>query len=397
MIAQASPYRALPELAPDTNSAEDYACARREHWVAQSSRGLEVLRYRQGFDLLDHRALLKGPAWLQRLDTLGLTSGPAREYWERQLLTSEGERRERLRKPMAQLFRPAQMAKLQKAVRAIIDDALDRISDPTDVDFMQQIAWQIAPRVYCHLVSAPMETADEIGRLSDRVVQPILTGDKSRRQDSIDALWQAYDFNKKHIDARRGNLGDDFTSALIRLEMEGLIDPDDVTLHGMTLLQASIDNTVHQFGLTFMTLLEDRRRWEQLLARPSLIGSAAEETYRLQPRMGTLIRYAPEAVSYEDIVIPADSWVYVSARSAGRDEAQFDDPNSFRVDRRPARAMMFGNGPYDCLGMTLVRLEMAEALKAVIERFPDIRMLDEPRLFKTNAVTEVEHLRVALV
>lgn len=59
--------------------------------------------------------------------------------------------------------------------------------------------------------------------------------------------------------------------------------------------------------------------------------------------------------------------------------------------------MMFGNGPYDCLGMTLVRLEMMEALGAVIERFPGIRMLSEARTFDTNAVSEVTHLRVALV
>lgn len=396
-MTQTTSQRPLPELPANTTLVEDYAAARQQDWVAQSPRGLEVLRYRQGFDLLDHRGLQKGPAWLQRLDNLGLTSGPAREYWERQLLTSEGARRERMRVPMAQLFRPAQMAKLQKAVRAIVDDALDRIEDPTDVDFMQQFAWQIPPRVYCHLISAPMESAMEIAHLSDRVVQPILTGDTSRLQDSIDALWMAYDFNKTHIEARRGNLGDDFTSALIRLEMEGVISSDDMTLHGMTLLQASIDNTIHQIGLTFMTLLEDRRRWEELLARPSLVGPAAEETYRLRPRMGTLIRYAPEAVAYEDIVIPADSWIYVSARSAGRDEEKFDEPETFSLGRPPARAMIFGNGPYDCLGMTLVRLEMIEALRAVIKRFPGIRMLDEARTFDTNAVSEVAHLRVALV
>lgn len=397
MMTQTNTQRPLPELPADTTLAEDYVAARRQHWVAQSPRGLEVLRYRQGFELLDNPNLQKGPAWLQRLDQLGLTSGPAREYWERQLLTSEGERRERMRTPMAKLFRPAQMAKLRNAVRAIIDDALDRIEDPTDVDFMQQFAWQIPPRVFCHLVSAPMESAAEIAHLSDTIVQPILTCDKSRLQDSIDALWKAYDFNEKHIEARRGNLGDDFTSALIRLEMEGVIPPEDMTLHAMTILQASIDNTVHQLGLTFMTLLEDRRRWEQLLAQPSLVGPAAEETYRFRPRFGTIIRYAPEAVAYEDIVIPADSWIYVSVRSAGRDEEKFDDPDSFRLGRPPARAMMFGSGPYDCLGMTLVRLEMIEALGAVIKRFPGIRMLGEARTFDANAVSEVAHLRVALV
>ncbi|WP_340317080.1 cytochrome P450 [Rhizorhabdus argentea] len=395
-MTQTTAERSFPELPANTTLAEEYVTARHQYWVAQSPRGLEVLRYRQGFELLDHPGLEKGPAWLQRLDDIGLTSGPAREYWERQLLTSEGARREHMRAPMAQLFRPAQMAKLQKAMRAIIDETLDGIEDPTDVDFMQQIAWKIPPMVYCHLISAPMELAAEVAHISDTIVQPILTGDKSRLQASIDALWTAYAFNEKHIEARRGNLGDDFTSALIRLQMEGVIPADEVTLHGMTILQASIDNTVHQLGLTFGTLLEDRRRWEQLLAQPSLVGPAAEETYRLRPRFGTIMRYAREAVAYEDIVIPADSWIYVSVRSAGRDEEKFDDADLFRLGRPPARALMFGNGPYDCLGMTLVRLEIGELLKAVIKRFPGIRMLGEWRTFDTNAVSETAHLRVAL-
>lgn len=387
----------LPELPVDTRVASDYADARRQNWVARSARGLEVLRYRQGWAALDHRKLEKGPAFLRRLDDIGLTSGPTREYWERTLITNEGDIRERLRVPLAQLFRPAQMAKLQKQVRAIIERALDAIEDPTSVDFMAEISWQIAPQVYCLLVSAPEELAPSVAHLSDTILSPILTNDKSRLQDSIDAVWQAHDFVKEHIEGRRRNLGDDFTSVMIRQEMEGLITYEELILQAMGILQASMDNTVHQLGMTMGLLLEDRSRWEQVLAKPSLIPNAAEETYRLSPRFGTIFRYAREEVPFEDIVIPADSWVFVSTRSAGRDEEVFEDPDSFRLGRPPARAMMFGNGPYNCLGQTLARLEINETLKAVLERFPKIRMLGEWSTFDTNAVSETASLRVSLV
>jgi len=389
--------RPLPTISADTKVAADYEEARAQGWVAQSSRGLEVLRYRQGQELLDHRNLEKGPAFLQRLDDIGLTAGSAREYWERTLITNEGSIRERLRAPLAHLFRPAQMAKLQKAVRTIINDALDKIEDPTNVDFMQQIAWQVPPQVYCHLISAPMELAPEIAHLSDTILSPILTCDRSRLQASIDALWAGHEFVERHIEARRDNLGDDFTSVLIRLQMDGLISEEDLTLQAMGILQASIDNTVHQLGLTFGTLLEDRSRWEAILAQPALAAGAAEETFRLRPRFGTIFRYAPETFSYEDIVVPADSWVYVSVRSAGRDDEKFEDPDSFRFGRPPSKALMFGNGPYNCLGQTLARLEIGEVMRAILSRYPGIRLIEDWRSFDTNAVSETAHLRVSLV
>lgn len=388
---------ALPLLRADTCVVEDYAEARARNWVAQSPRGLEILRYRQGQELLDHPGLEKGPAFLQRLDDIGMRDGPAREYWERTLITNEGDIRERLRAPLAHLFRPAQMAKLQKTVRAIVNDALDKVEDPTNVDFMREIAWQIPPQVYCHLISAPMELAPEIAHLSDTILSPILTCDKSRLQDSIDAIWTGHEFIERHIEARRGNLGDDFTSVLIRLQMEGVISTDDLVLQAMGILQASIDNTVHQLGLTFGTLLEERSRWQRLIEQPSLAASAAEETFRLRPRFGTIFRYARTQIHYEDICIPADSWVYVSIRSAGRDAEKFEDPDDFRFGRPASKALMFGNGPYNCLGQTLARLEIGEAVKAIIERFPDIHLIDDWRSFDTNAVSETAHLRVSLI
>ncbi len=396
MANSAAPAKPLPRISANTAAAEDYSQARRENWVAQSSRGLEVLRYRQGWAVLRHPQLEKGPAFRRRLDDIGLTSGPAREAWEEMLICNEGEVRDRLRKPLMELFSPAEMAKLQAHVRAIVDEVLDEIEDPADVDLMEQIAWLIPSRVYCHLISAPKSLAPRMALLSDSILAPILTCDKARLQDSIDAVAAAWSFIEEHIEARRRDLGDDFTSLMIRQQTAGLLTQRELIMQAMSIQQASIDNTVHQIGLTMGTLLEDQGRWRRLADDPALVGKALEETFRMRPRFGTIFRYAREAVELEDIVIPADSWVFVSTRSAGRDEEAFEDPESFRLDRPATRPLMFGAGPYNCLGQTLARLEITELLKALLERFPGIRLLGDWRVRDTNAVSEVSHLRVAL-
>ncbi|WP_404713790.1 cytochrome P450 [Sphingomonas sp. MMS24-J13] len=393
MIAEAE----LPYFDPTIVSLDELERMRGLNWVARSPRGFEVLRYRQGLEVLEHPAFEKGASFRRRLDDIGIVSGDVRERWERMLVSNEGEARSRLRIPLTTIFKPAQMAKLQKHVRAIIETVLDEIPDPANVDFMRDIAWKIPPRIYCHLVSAPVEQAPLVARLSDSTLSPLLTVDRARVQETIDAFYESLAFVEEHIEARRSDLGDDFTSVMIRQQMEGLLTQEELIYEAVSILQASIDNTVHQLGLTFGTLLEEPARWEALVAQPALLPTAVEETIRLRPRFGTIFRYVPNEAAYDDIVLPAESWIFVSIRSVNRDELVFDDPNAFQIQRRPSKALMFGGGPYNCLGQTLARLEIHETIRAILARFPTMKIAGDWSSRDANAVSETEHLHVSLI
>jgi cytochrome P450 len=101
-------------------------------------------------------------------------------------------------------------------------------------------------------------------------------------------------------------------------------------------------------------------------------------------------------VQLEDLTVPGGTWVFVSVRAANRDEGMFDNADDYRLGRPRARALMFGGGPYNCLGQSLARLEITETLRAVMARFPKIRMRGSWQTKSSNAVTEVASLRVAL-
>jgi cytochrome P450 len=388
---------AIPELDVETASMAELARARELSWVVRSRRGYEVLRYRPALAVLDHPQFEKGASFRRRLDDLGITTGPCRDLWDRMLVCNEAQVRERLRVPLARLFGPAQMKRLQRQLRAVVDRVLDEIENLADVDFMQEIAWKIPARVYCFLVSAPEAFASEAARLSDSIVGPILTCDHSRRQECIDALHESYSLLEQHIDARRQTLGDDFTSVMIRQQLDGLLSREELVLQAMSILQASIENTVHQLGLTFATLLEQPARWRELAANPELIPAAIEETIRLNPRFGTVFRLASTDAQLEDQTIPAGAWVFVSVRAANRDAGMFERAEEYVLGRPRSRALMFGGGPYNCLGQSLARLEITETLRAVMARFPDIHIRGKWQTRVTNAVTEVAALRVAMV
>jgi cytochrome P450 len=80
---------------------------------------------------------------------------------------------------------------------------------------------------------------------------------------------------------------------MIRQHLDGSQTEEEMIYEGVALLQASVDNTVHQIGLTLGTLLEDPSRWQAIVADGDLVQPGVEEAMRLHPRFGTIFRRAP--------------------------------------------------------------------------------------------------------
>jgi cytochrome P450 len=346
--------------------------------------------------LLRDRRFRKGETFLYRLDAFGITEGPVREAWNRMLVTNDGEARTHLRLPISRLLGQRQMAKLEDTVRAIVDGVLEEAPGDGEIDLMRHVAWRIPPLVYCELFSAPPEEAERAARLSDSTLGPILTMDHARRQESLDAFVESEDFIRTYVDRRRGRLGDDFTSALIREQEAGNLTESELVETGIGLLQASIDNTVHQIGLVLGTLLEEPARWARIVEDPGLISPAIEEVIRLRPRFGTIFRIAGSDLELGDVAVAEGGAVFVSVRAGQRDPRRFEDPDAFVLDREPSPPLMFGNGPYSCLGQHLARMEVRALLQAMVERFPRARLTAPMIQEDFNAVTEVSTLRGAL-
>ena len=385
-----------PTLPADTTSLPELAAARERSWVARSTRGIEVLRWREGFEVLEHPRLLKAASFQNRLDMLGIVDGEIRRLWNQILPCVEGEDRKRIRVSLAGLFRPMQVGRLGEVVRSVVEGVIDEIEGPSCVDVMREIAWKVPTRLYCHLVSAPASFAPVVARISDSVLGPVFMTDRSRRQESIDAFMESVALVREHLDARRRSLTDDFTSVMIRQQLAGALTEEELVSESVSIMQASVDSTVHQIGIAVGELLERPDIWRRLAAEPKLVGPAVEEVIRYRPRWGTSYRLAAEDVQLRDLEIPAGTWVFVSVRSGQRDAGVFDDPDEFRIERAPMRQLMFGGGIYNCVGQHLARLEIQEVLRALLARFPDAELAGAWSRHDTNAATEVTELKVRL-
>ena len=69
-------------------------------------------------------------------------------------------------------------------------------------------------------------------------------------------------------------------------------------------------------------------------------------------------RTATSAAELAGQPVAAGDKVVVSFASANRDEAVFDDPDHFDVERDASAHLAFGHGPHFCLGAHLARAQM---------------------------------------
>lgn len=82
--------------------------------------------------------------------------------------------------------------------------------------------------------------------------------------------------------------------------------------------------------------------------------------------------------------------------SANRDEAVFEDPQTFDIHRRPNPHLSFGFGSHYCLGVHLAKLEARVFFRELLESFPVIELIGEPVRVRSNLNNSLKHLPIRL-
>ena len=62
--------------------------------------------------------------------------------------------------------------------------------------------------------------------------------------------------------------------------------------------------------------------------------------------------------------------------AASRDPARYTRPDTLDITRNEGPSLAFGVGPHVCLGAALTRIEAEIVFRQVLERWPDLRLLD---------------------
>jgi cytochrome P450 len=75
----------------------------------------------------------------------------------------------------------------------------------------------------------------------------------------------------------------------------------------------------------------------------------------------------------------------IAVMAAGnRDPERFPNPDSFDIRRQDNRHLSFGWAAHFCFGAALARIEGQAAFEGILQQIPDIKLVPEPLVWRSN-------------
>jgi cytochrome P450 len=293
-------------------------------------------------------------------------------------LPQTGEAHQQWRRLLNRWFTARRMAALRPRIAEMAERLIDEmVEQGQPADLKAALGFPLPVWVICDMLGVPDADRDRFSHWSDLLLN--LT--RYTREDVAAGEAEFFAYMGGHIAAKRAHPGDDVLSELIAAG-EAEADPwSDTKLiaTGLGLLIAGHETTANMIGKMVAMLLSDRSRWEQLLADPSLVRTAVEETLRLDTNAGFgMVRYLDEDIDVADTELPSGTTVVCSMAAANRDEHVFDHADEMDLARSPNPHLTFGTGPHSCLGQALARTELQVTLEVLLRKLPTLELAVPP-------------------
>ncbi|GII81737.1 cytochrome P450 [Sphaerisporangium rufum] len=299
------------------------------------------------------------------------------------MFTAYGADHRRLRRMVAPGFSARRIAGLAPIVRSMVAELIDELATvPAGqvVDLRERLAFPLPIAVIGHLMGVPEDQREGFREIVDRVFDSTLTPEQA--QANAVRLYARID---ELIAVKRGDPGDDLTSFLIsaRDEESGGAGFTDQELRDtlVLMINAGYETTVNVIDQAVFAMLTSPDQLHLVRNGQATWDDVVEETLRHESAVKYLpLRFAVTDVELPDGQVIAAGEPILAAYGAANRHPGWHGPDAdvFDVTRRVKDHLAFGYGVHFCLGAPLARLEVAEALRRLFQRFPDISLAVPP-------------------
>lgn len=353
--------------------AELERCAA-EHWWAH---GLDqdgapmpyVLAWEQARDTLADRRL-SPRSFIEDMAGAGLSPETIAQIAP--LFSRHGDDHRRMRLILLSAFTTKNVERLRPVAHAIAIRLADAIPDGAEIEFVDAFAGPLPPEVFATLFGLPIEDAPLVTAWATDIALAFSVRMDTEQVAAVErAAAEMRAYGRARIAASRQAPGDDLVTRLLKATVEGEhLDEDDVIAMITGFLFAGSETTRRQITSAMQVFAEHPDDWDRIAADPALLPTAVDEVLRFQPIVPALTRRAEEPFDRDDLALGPGDRVLLSFLTANRDPERFADPDRLVIDRPDAHAhLTFGWGPHLCVGAGLARLELAETLRVLTERF----------------------------
>jgi cytochrome P450 len=310
-------------------------------------------------------------------------------------LNSDGTEHDQRRKLVAHRLLPRALRGMDENVQeqagGIVDAALKR----GEVDGVADLACALPMAVVPDLVGWPADQRDNLlpwGGATFDFLGPL----NRRGIMSIPSTFTMLRFSRRVV-RRRSLIEGSVGHEVLLAADEGKVSHAELAPLMIDYIAPSLDTTISAISNALHLFATHPEQWQLLKENPALIPNAVNEIVRYESPLRAFTRQVASDTEIAGLPLPPGARLLVIYASANRDEREWDEPDSFDIQRDATRQLGFGHGTHACAGQGLARLETTAMLKALVERVDRIELAATPTWALNNIIRRHEQLPLRLI
>lgn len=312
------------------------------------------------------------------------------------LILTDPPRHQFLRRVIASAFTPKALSKLNVRIRELVGEVIDSVIEKGECDLVDLAAY-VPIEIVSEMLGVPPEDRAQLFTWADATVAST-DPDLTRIVSAKDAAEQMFEYARQLGRKRRERPGDDIFSTIAAAEENGeRLSDVDLGCFFLILATAGNETTRTQILQGTLALIQNPGQRDKLLAQPALLPNAVEEMLRYSTPALCFGRKAVVDVEVGGQLIKAGQQVVLWYCSGSRDEAVFENPEVFDIERANAREhQAFGakGGIHQCLGAMLARSELVAVFDELLTRMPDIALAGPVVRVRSNFANGIKRMPV---
>ena len=301
------------------------------------------------------------------------------------LLDSEPPKHTRLRSLLVKAFNKNKIESMRPDVERLTEQLLKNIEAKLEAtgefDVIADFAEPLPVKVIAALLGFPDEDEHLLRPWSQAIVKMYEVNPSEQTQlEAQQASQEFAEYVRGLMVERKRNPGTDLISDLAAVEEDGQkLNAQELIATCVLLLNAGHEASVNGFGNGFVALMERPDQFSLLANKPfELADTAVDEFIRFDAPLHLFERTATSDVEIGGVLVKEGQTIASLLGSANRDESVFENPTEMDITRDPNPQIGFGAGIHFCIGAPLARMEMTTSLPALMVKYPNLRLTEQP-------------------
>ena len=303
------------------------------------------------------------------------------------------------RKSVSPIVAPGNLAAMEATIRSRTATVLDNLPRNETFNWVERVSIELTTQMLATLFDFPFEDRKLLTWWSDVATSvPEIDGLVESQEARLAELGKclAY-FTRLWNERVNAPPRHDLVSMLAHAPATRNMQPREFMGNLVLLIVGGNDTTRNSMTGGLLALHQNPAEFAKLRANPALVESMVPEIIRWQTPLPHMRRTALADAELGGKQIRKGDKVVMWYLSGNRDEEAITNADQFIIDRaRPRQHLSFGFGIHRCVGNRLAEMQLKILWEEILQRFPVIEVVGEPKRLLSNFVRGITHLPVRI-